>query len=120
MIDNKSFLGDLEIVHSEQIHTSFEKTVKLEFADMKIEIKFADESNSNSDIDWKVDSDTLSIIFKNYTSPLGSGILEPWYIGTHNNKKFYITIYLKSIEHGTKKFIILNYVYYLGEEVIDE
>ena len=116
MIDCKAYLDDFEIIHSGQVHTSLEKTVKIEFADMKFVIEFTNDSKLSSNINWAINSGVLKIVFENYISPLGSGILEPWYVGIHNDRKFYITIYLKSIDHGPKKFIILDYIFYLREE----
>jgi hypothetical protein len=120
MINVKSYLDDLEIIYSSQVHCTLNKLLKISFSDVKVEIKYVNDTSLPVKIDWKIEDSTLKIEFQNYTSPLGSGITTPWRIGSYDGKELFITIYSVSLEHGKDLIVICNYVFYTGKEVENE
>lgn len=118
MIDVKSYVGNLEIIYNGNAHLFHNKTISINLVNnLKIEISYVIDSNIESKINWSLTDNILKIIFENYASQLGGGILEPWLIGTYNGKQLLITIFSKLIDDGTSQYISCDYILYSGKEV---
>uniref|UniRef100_UPI00404ACB8D DUF6864 domain-containing function n=1 Tax=Gelidibacter sp. TaxID=2018083 RepID=UPI00404ACB8D len=117
----KTYLNDLEIIHSGQAHVVLGDILKIEIPNITIQATFnIDSEVEKSKVDWKIHEGLLTLNFINYTGSIGNGIFHPWRIGTVDSREFYFTIfskYLPSKENGG--YFICNYVFYAGKEVQD-
>ncbi len=119
MTEVKSFIEDLEILHTSNVFLPFEKTLKIQINTIKIEIKFINDPKLEEKMAWKIEDDVLKIVFENYASDRGSGILEPWKIGTYKERELYFTFFAIFIDGDIAKCLNCNYAFYSGKEVIN-
>jgi hypothetical protein len=120
MIDFKSYVNDLEIIHSGQAHLVENNIFKMIFDDVKIEVTFISDMNmSTGQITWKVEEAILKISLINYKSIFGSGVFEPWLIGDYKGKNLYMTFLSKYIENNSANYFVFDYIFYVGKEAIN-
>jgi hypothetical protein len=63
-----------------------------------------------------VDNRTLSLTFTNWDNVLGTGLLQALQVGSFNNRKLYLLIFVRKIGgKGDQKLVTLSF--YTGEEV---
>ena len=118
----RSFLNDLEIIHSGNAHLIVGDKLKFDFDLLKIEIRFEDnESIGEGKVKYTIVNGVLEIVFQNYkNTQKGGGILTPWKIGTLEGKELFLTLYIKFLDYRTPGLHACSYVFYTGKEVVNE
>jgi len=117
MIEIKSYVGELEILASGQAHLILGQTLKLVFPHFKIELSYENDNDNESKIDWENKNNLLTVVFRNYTKKGGSGIVEPWEIGTYQGRKLFMSFFADFHDDGEPNFLLSSYIFYLGKEV---
>jgi len=116
--------GDLELIDSRIFFAYNDKDTKIDLStsegQLYIILKF---NNSDKDSDQVaksakvVDKTTLEITFTNYNHPLGSFTLEPWKIGTINNRDIFLVYTIYGLKGS--QFKRMDIAFYLGKEVLN-
>jgi hypothetical protein len=119
MSEIKSYVGELEIIHSIEAHVAIKNVLKIILTPFTIEMRFLlDSTLLIPKIDWVVENSLLKITYTTAKNPVGTGILEPWRIGSYQGKELYLTFIARVFDdNSTESYIICNYILYQGKEV---
>lgn len=119
MIESKNYLNDLEIINSGSIWTSEKDVYKIIMEDMIFEFHFLRDTNETDvdKLDYSVADKTLTLKLTNYSNPNGTGLTNPWEIGTLLNRALYLSFMVKFQTGSLNSLYTLDYIFYLGKEV---
>lgn len=109
-------VGGKELIFSGFVHIDQSK-VDVEFDDMIIEFNFVSEDTGPSRFEAEAEG-AQKLIFKlyNHNNSLGEGIFTPLEIGSHEQRKLYVTYFASTI-NATESRRRLEFAFYLGDAI---
>lgn len=110
-------IGNLEVYESGTFLVPPEDNVSFNIQNIKVSLEFKNnEKVEGVDIDTEsVNEQHLKIILTNFTSSLGSGLFQPFRLGTINDRELYLDFWIYA--HGKSKTREIVYTFYLGGPV---
>ena len=116
----KSFSGELEIVGNGVAPVTGHSPLKLQVADLEIELHFeVDPKEKESSYNMEIDGKKLVLTSKNFDNALGTGVIKPIAIGHLQKRKLYLSYWVWTPSSGEGNRII-NWTILLGGEQIGD
>lgn len=111
MFDIKVFSGDFEVIKDGVAHVTNENILKIVINNLEIHFDFVDNTEvKGQSIEREVDREIWKWKLVNFNNSLGTGLIEPFEMGTLKGIKLYISFFVWT--PGSNGRRVINYVLY--------
>lgn len=114
----KSFVGEYEVIGSGCAPSLSNMPLKLTVEDLSFTFDFVSDSEIKGKKVTKNNIDDKNGVFTllNFDNSLGSGLLNPWYLGIISERKLYVTFWIWTPNIKEDKRLV-NWTLMLGENI---